>query len=412
MLFRKEVLEQRSSRLYGSVFIAVPMRFSIITGFLFGIIAIAVVFLSIASFSRIEAVVGAIVPSKGIVHVLAPASGVLTDLELLEGQSVYKGQVIGVITSATAVAGQGTRTEAELNSIQEQLRRLEDQTTVSASISELEIAALERRHQELTTRHIQATNMLNLEQNKFSEAKSAFARFNKMYKNGLLDAESLSQKNISRITARQDVERLKSQITAIELESNNIEFEKEEINARTKLEQLRLEAEQLSLQGQLDILVGKQIFEVVAPASGKVAVILVSSGYNVSHGRKLLSILPEESELQAELYVPSRAIGFVEPGQDVRLLLDAFPYQRFGAQLGSISQVSSSVILPGGPDLLVDVQEPFYRVIVKLDRGSISAFDKEIPIQVGMRLSANIVLEERSIFTWLLEPLLSVTRRT
>jgi hypothetical protein len=46
--------------------------------------------------------------------------------------------------------------------------------------------------------------------------------------------------------------------------------------------------------------------------------------------------------LQAEIYIPSRAIGFVKPGQEVRLLYDAFPYQRFGAYRGRVVAASSS----------------------------------------------------------------------
>jgi membrane fusion protein len=92
--------------------------------------------------------------------------------------------------------------------------------------------------------------------------------------------------------------------------------------------------------------------------------------------------------------------------------LDAFPYQRFGAQSGVVAEITSSVIMPGELQLLVDVQEPVYRITVTLEESTFTANDRELALQAGMLLTANIILEERTILSWLLEPLISVSRRT
>ena len=59
-----------------------------------------------------------------------------------------------------------------------------------------------------------------------------------------------------------------------------------------------------------------------------------------------MTLLPDGASLLAELFVPSRAIGFVEPGQRVRLMVDAFPYQRFGTLGGRVETVSQAVLSP------------------------------------------------------------------
>jgi membrane fusion protein len=51
-----------------------------------------------------------------------------------------------------------------------------------------------------------------------------------------------------------------------------------------------------------------------------------------------VEIVPNDSVLQAELFVPTRAIGLVQPGHEVRILYEAFPYQQFGTYSGKVSR--------------------------------------------------------------------------
>ena len=95
--------------------------------------------------------------------------------------------------------------------------------------------------------------------------------------------------------------------------------------------------------------------------------------------RLQLEIIPEGSEFRAELYVPARAIGFVEVGQTVRLLDDAFPYQHFGSYSGRVIEISQTILTSadsGGP---IRLTEPAYKVIAAVDKTYIDAFDKKVP---------------------------------
>lgn len=129
--------------------------------------------------------------------------------------------------------------------------------------------------------------------------------------------------------------------------------------------------------------------------------------------RPLLSIVPEGEELQAVLFVPERAIGFVAPGQNVRLSLDAFPFQRFGAQFGTITNVAHTLLRP---EQLSGVgqtpSEPAYRVTVALRAQSITAYGRNIPLQADMQLRANIIFDRRSFAQWLLDPVQSAMGRS
>jgi membrane fusion protein len=116
--------------------------------------------------------------------------------------------------------------------------------------------------------------------------------------------------------------------------------------------------------------------------------------------------VPTGSALQAELFVPTRAIGFVRVGQEVRILYDAFPYQHFGTYRGRVIKVSQTILMGSDVSIPVEIKEPSYKVTVALDRPDIDAYGESITLQPDMLLRADIILERRSLVNWLLSPLL------
>ena len=121
-----------------------------------------------------------------------------------------------------------------------------------------------------------------------------------------------------------------------------------------------------------------------------------------------MTIVPAGAKLRAELAVPSAAIGFVKQGQQVRLAIDAFPYQRFGTVTGKVQTVSASAVNAQGPN---GTMIAVYPVTVVIDRPSIAAYGRTEPLVSGMTLTARIVTEKQSLLEWLFEPLFAVQRR-
>ena len=134
----------------------------------------------------------------------------------------------------------------------------------------------------------------------------------------------------------------------------------------------------------------------------------------------LLSIVGADTPLEAHLYSPSRAVGFVRPGQRVRLRYQAYPYQRFGHYDGVVVSVSRTALSPGDlpPPLAAltsltgltggAAAEPLYRITVALASQSITAYGAPVALQPGMVLEADVALERRRLFEWVLDPLYAV----
>ncbi|WP_323122916.1 HlyD family secretion protein [Burkholderia alba] len=118
-----------------------------------------------------------------------------------------------------------------------------------------------------------------------------------------------------------------------------------------------------------------------------------------------------------KLFAPSKAVGFVKVGAPVELRYEAFPYQKFGEYKGTVSQIAHTAL---GPEQLQaftqasdpDRSESFYQITVALDSQTVSAYGEPVPLQDGMRVEGDILLDTRKLYEWVLEPLYTLTRRS
>ncbi|RNJ89379.1 hemolysin D, partial [Neisseria meningitidis] len=152
-----------------------------------------------------------------------------------------------------------------------------------------------------------------------------------------------------------------------------------------------------------------------ATISGYVSSINTEIGQQVDTNKLLMSIVPKESELLANLYVPSRAIGFVKPNDKVILRYQAYPYQKFGHAEGHVISIAQTALgaqewtnLGNIFTQTAQVNEPVYLIKVKLDNQHIRIYGTEKKLQIGMILEADILHENKRLYEWILDPLYQV----
>jgi membrane fusion protein len=161
----------------------------------------------------------------------------------------------------------------------------------------------------------------------------------------------------------------------------------------------------------------RQRIVVRAPQDGVVTGVLAAIGQNVTPVAALASLLPADAKLQAQLFAPSSAVGFVRPEQTVQLRYQAFPYQKFGHQTGSVTQVSRSPLQAAElaglplPAAISANGEPLYRITVTLDHQSVAAYGQAQALSPGMQLEADVLLDRRRLIEWLFEPVLGIAGR-
>jgi membrane fusion protein len=155
---------------------------------------------------------------------------------------------------------------------------------------------------------------------------------------------------------------------------------------------------------------------ITAPEAGIVTAVMAEVGQTLDSTRSVMSIVPTNTKLIAELYAPSKAIGFIKVGDPVLVRYQAYPYQKFGQQRGQIVSISRVTIsyaelasmsnsIPG----LGNDGEQFYRMQVDLEEQNILTYGKSQLLQSGMLLEADVLQETRRLYEWVLEPLYSLT---
>jgi HlyD family secretion protein len=141
---------------------------------------------------------------------------------------------------------------------------------------------------------------------------------------------------------------------------------------------------------------------IVAPISGKIYNIQTSMAERtIEPGEELLSILPDGQDLLIEAKVLNRDIGFVKEGMRAKIKVATFPFQEFGTIDGEVVKLTPNATLDKNLGLV-------YTARVKLKSKTINVQGKEVELSPGMAATAEIVTRQRSILTFMLEP---ITRR-
>jgi len=185
------------------------------------------------------------------------------------------------------------------------------------------------------------------------------------------------------------------------------ELPRQEASALAELRRQQWEIKQRQIEIR-----GRGRMEIRAPVDGRVTVVRARTGGQTRTDVPLLTIRPRGSKLEVRLLVPTTAIGFVEPEQQLRVMYDAFPYQHFGTHGARLISVANDLVYPGEDTGPFMSKSPVYRAIAQLEAQTIEAGNRQIQLRHGMSLKADIVLENRSLLDWLLEPILSLSHRT
>jgi membrane fusion protein len=380
------------------------------------ITATVVIFLALFSYTRTARVAGVVVPAAGLIRVSSTQSGVVADKRVIEGQAVKAGDVLFVLNSERANAGSQVAEQAIATSLQARRDSLaSEQTQVQVQYLKRTAAAV-RKRDELTAELSHFDRQIELQQRRVALAEASVARFANLQIEKFVSAVQVQEKEADLLDQRQRLADLLRGRGASErdLISTNAEINDLQIQMGRDIEALRRNVQTLD-QDMAENDARRQI-AVRAPQDGVVAAIAAELGQSVPGGQTVATILPAGTELEAELYVPSRAAGFLKPGTQVYLSYQAFPYQKFGRSHGVVRSVSRTAIRPedialNGAYAPGGGSEPLYRARVKLDRQSVTAYGTEHRLQSGGALEASIVLETRRLYEWVLEPLYTITGR-
>lgn len=411
-LFRDEVFEARKQRLYGEIVLSEPLSTKIMVGALIAVIGIAAAWITQGSYSRVETVPGILVTDQPISKIYASQPGIVTHLAVVDGSLVKKGDRIAVIKLDRQSENGFDILNQSAVSVDERLRLGEEQISIAKQRIEFERKRLDAVMKSSAQQVASLAHQIELQEQVVASNRQIFEQIAKVVDRGFVSKVEFERRRQTLIAAEQQLESLKQQRLSKQSESAQAASQIAVLPIDAARSSGEIRSQQFALKQQRTQIEGERSYVVTAPISGRVTAMQTAVGRVATGQAPMLVIVPQGTILRADLYAPTSAIGFVQPGQETRLLFDAFPYQRFGSFAGKVSSVSQTVFDPRETDVPIKLESAVYRISVDISQQQVTGYGKRIPLQSGMTLKANIVLERQSFLDWILTPLNAVKKRT
>jgi membrane fusion protein len=411
-LFRPAALAAQRHETLGTVSLASPVSFAVLSG-LFGALAIGLgAFAWLGEYTAHQTLSGRVVPMGGIVDVTSPQSGSLIEKHVTVGQSVAVGEPLYVISAERNSLGYGP-TQVAIGELLE--RRRASLVRQVDSTRELEngerealanrLAALERERHTLDTAR-------DAQRERVALAVAAAQRYGHLRALGHLAEEQSAQKEAELLEQRARLTALERDLAALARLRAELEGRVATLEPQYVTQLAELEGSLAAIELEIAENEARRAVVVAAPQAGVATAVGGELGQAVEPGEWLLSLVPQSARLVAELYAPSRAVGFIARGDAVRLRHAAFPYQKFGHAHGTVLEVSATPLgAVGAGATSAPRGEPLYRIVVALDSATVLAHGVARPLLAGMSVEADVLLETRRLYEWLFEPLFAMARR-
>ncbi|HXZ47499.1 MAG TPA: HlyD family efflux transporter periplasmic adaptor subunit [Usitatibacter sp.] len=411
-LFRQEAIDAQREKFLGEAIIARPVPAWVFTLLAAGI-AVLLVWVAVwGQYTRRERVEGYLALDAGAARVLLPDAGRITDLLVKEGEEVRSGDPLAKVTIDRAMGPASSTSEAVAAEILSRRTILEREQAQLRDLGQQQLEQVRRRQKDLAEQLVQIDAEMKLQEVRIKSARDQVQRYKGLAGEKQFVSEALVKQKMDEVTDQeiklQSLSRQRSQVQS-DLEAAKLEEPSIAIRSRTQIEQV---ARQISeLQESLTEVEARRETVIRAPVSGVVTNIAVSRGQSFAPDTPLATVLPRGSGLHVELLVPTRAIGFVKTGQDVVIRYAAFPYERFGQYRGHITDIGRNVWSSGDRVGPLSAREPVYRVDVGLERQNVSALGQDFALRPGMLVDADLLLEKRTLFQWMFEPVLKLKER-
>ncbi len=414
----------------------------VLRGLLLVLLALFAVALAWAALARLDIVAtagGKLVPA-GHVKIVQPAdAGVVDEIHVAEGRRVREGELLmrlnAVLVDADArsIGSELARRRLELRRIDAELRGepLRAQPGDDAAQLTAQTAQAQADLQALHDAQAEAAAALDRTQAERAGAERQREQLRRMlpmlreqdaaFRKLVTDGYAGRLMHLDKERELLDKEReLAAQEQALAMATAAVD------QARRRLAQLRsgwqqrLQAERVEVQAQIARLTQEQTkaehrgraLELRAPHAGIVKDLATHTrGSVVQPGAVLMTLVPDDQPLQAEVWLGNADVGFVAEGQMVQLKLAAYPFQKYGLLEGRITHIGADATeaRPGEPPRGTD-GEPVFKLQVALQRQQLDGAGQVLRLAPGMAVAAEIHQGTRSVLEYLLSPVQKVTQ--
>ena len=377
-------------------------------------------------FAKIDVVVsarGQVIPT-GEIKILQPIeTGVISKINIKEGDYITKGQVLMQIDPSVTETSLDTK-ERNLDVLNLQITRLE------ALINNKPLFLNSNLNEAKEEEKLYLVQKNSLEEG-LSRYEMKLAQTKSQYQSSLSDKSRLSMlllkdeerlrklETVLDIIARKDYEDLQKNILNEKEQENMASFKVDESKKRiieieqeknsfisefkdTKYQELlNLKKELRNLQSEINaIKFQNQKQSIISPTDGYVAKLMINTiGGVVSPAEKLISIVPKDSPLIVKVNVLNQDIGFIKKDMNSKIKIDTFSFQKYGFFEGKIINVGN---------FSIDDEKlgPVYEVKIEPNGKTLNVEGKERYLEAGMSVTAEIKVGKRRVIEFFIYPII------
>jgi membrane fusion protein len=335
----------KPTRWMGEILLAQPLSTSWIAGLSLLICTIILFALFTVDYTRKERVTGQLNLDKGVVKILAPSmTGVLTKSLVKEGDWVSAGQLLFVLSVERVSQSRGDTQAEILRQIGNRKKHLRDERAQQAQVLEREEATLQQRITYLKQELALLTQEIETQTKRYKLNQAALIRSKALLKDDFISQariDEIEQEGLDQLLKLQNAQRshttMSKELSQLQSDLTNLPLTRQTRLSEFDRQILTLEQEITDSESRRELVIN-------APQTGRITTVLVDVGQTVQAEKPLTTLLPEHSRLWGSLYLPSRAYGFVEQGQNVLLRYPAYPYQKFGQYKGQVLEIGRTAL--------------------------------------------------------------------
>jgi HlyD family secretion protein len=394
----------------------------------------------IARLDIIAVAEGKLVPENYLQIVQPAEAGIVREILVRDGAGVEAGQVLVRMDARVADADRATLAK-DIEFRELQLRRIESELSGGAfrarsgaapdmlTMVEQQLADRKRAYRDSLAQEHAQLEKLKQDLAAAMEISSKLSRTAPIYREQAAAWDRLAKEGFAgrllalerervRIENEQDT---RSQERTIEGLRASIRQSEERINQVTSNYRSQLQSERVDAEAQLHRLKQElekqarrsELLELRAPQAGVVKDLgTYTVGAVVQPGAVLMTLVPSNDALQAEVWVSNSDAGFVQANQEAQIKVQTFPFQKYGMVQGVVRRISPDTADAAkgsneGPK--PEVQQSFaYRTVIVLDKPHIEREGQQHALLPGMRVTAEINLGSRTVLEFLLSPIQKV----
>lgn len=373
--------------------------------FIVVITAVGVPLLATAEYSRKETVRGWLVSRDGVARIAHDGAGVVEKIAAISGDSVRVGDPVIYLSRDTFMEDGRSSGDQLLGELTKQVAALDRRAGLLRTEADIEGDSIAKQLLSLEQARLALSRQMAEQQRRLAAASDKLALIESAARSGAATRWEVLQQADERVVLKQALAEVQQTEMALNREREQLTARAKALPVETQRSISGLRSQRSQLQQQITRHESEQRVVLKSPITGKLASLQVQKGSAVLPNELLATVLPENLTMVAEVYVPSSAIGFIKPGQRVRLMYDAFPVQQFGIFGGKVQRVSDFILMPSELPQTFSLREATFKVQIAIENDSILLESGSAPMRPGMLLAAEIILESRSLLDWLLEPI-------